>query len=89
MTGGLRGTAVVSVASLACTPLDPVDPEIRQRLGLEGPHEVLETFVAGTYDIREGDLFTYASTDYPIRAAEYWKWKGSAYLRLILEDLKG
>lgn len=87
ISGGRRGAAVTHIASLYCTPLDPVDSEIRQRLVLDTPHEVLQTFVAGTLDILEGDIFTYAGKDYPVRAAGEWVWKGSAYVHLILEDL--
>lgn len=87
VSGGRRGTAATNIASLACTPLDPVDSEIRQRLVLDTPHEVLQTFVDGTLDIREGDIFTYSGQDYPVRACAEWKWRGSAYLHLILEDL--
>lgn len=48
IVGGKVGTPVTSIASLTCTPLDPVDPELRQRLGLQTPHEVLQVFVPDT-----------------------------------------
>jgi hypothetical protein len=87
ISGGRRGTATANIASLSCTPLDPVDSEIRQRLVLDTPHEVLQTFVDGSLDIREGDILTYQGQDYPVRACAEWKWRGSLYLHLILEDL--
>lgn len=43
---GLRGTSIVNLANLYCFPLDPVDPEVRRRLALETPHELLQTFVS-------------------------------------------
>ncbi len=51
ISGGKRGAPVLLLASIQCTPLDPVDPEVRQRLALETPHELLETFV------NSGDVF--------------------------------
>jgi hypothetical protein len=45
ISGGKVGAPVTSVASLRCSPLDPVDPELRQRLSLETPHELLQTYV--------------------------------------------
>jgi hypothetical protein len=47
ISGGKRGNPVAKLLGLKCTPLDPVDPEIRQRLALNTPHELLETFVDG------------------------------------------
>jgi hypothetical protein len=46
VTGGKRGEPVTQIASLLCTPLDPADPEVRARIALETPHELLETFIA-------------------------------------------
>lgn len=51
ISSGKRGTPAVNLTGLACTPLDPVDAEIRQRLGTDTPHELLQTFVDG------GDTF--------------------------------
>lgn len=51
VVAGKRGAPTTLLASVKCTPLDPVDPEIQQRLALETPHELLETYVNG------GDTF--------------------------------
>jgi hypothetical protein len=48
VSGGKIGTPVTNISSLTCTPLDPVDPELRQRLGLDTPHEVLQVYVPDT-----------------------------------------
>jgi len=87
---GKRGAAVTHVASLACTPLDPVDAEIRERVGLQTPHELLQTHIQGGVDIREGDVLVVGSVEYPIRAVEEWTWPGDQtdYLTLYLEELK-
>lgn len=47
ISGGKRGTPTTNLTELSCTPLDPVDAEVRQRLGLDTPHELLQTFIAG------------------------------------------
>ena len=90
ISGGKRGAAATNLASLSCTNLDPVDPEVRQRLMLKTPHELLETWVEGGLDILEGDILVVGSAEYPIRAVGEWYWPEDAasYLHLILEDLK-
>ena len=89
MSSGKRGAATSKLTGLKCTPLDPVDPETRERMGLPaGAHELLQTFVEGAYDILAGDLLTYNGIDYPVRAVAEWKWRGTTYRHLILEELK-
>jgi len=88
IVNGKRGVATAKIASLSCTPLDPVDPELRQRLALDTPHELLQTFVTGAPDIVEGDILVYGGTDYPIRSCADWKWKGTIFVRLVVEDMK-
>ena len=43
---GKRGTLTTSLTGLKATPLDPADQEIIQRLALESPVQLLETFIA-------------------------------------------
>jgi len=90
ISSGKRGAPATNVASLKCTPLDPVDAELRQRLALDTPHELLQTFVDNGVDIVEGDLLVVGSTEYPIRSVGDWYWSplSADYVRLILEDLK-
>ncbi len=42
----LKGAPATVLSGIRCTPLDPVDPELRKRLGLDTPHELLQTFLA-------------------------------------------
>lgn len=88
--GGKRGSPATNLTALTCMPLDPIDSEIRQRFGLEGPMELLQTFVQKGLDIVEGDILTVSSVDYPIRAVGDWYWFGddADYQHLIVEDLK-
>ena len=90
IAGGKRGSPATNVESLSCTPLDPVDPELRERLGLETPHELLQTFVEDGVDIKEGDLLVVGGTEYPVRAVADWNWPPDAadFVQLVLEDLK-
>ncbi len=90
IASGKRGAPTTNIASLSCTPLDPIDPELRQRLALETPHELLQTFVDTALDIEEGDVLTVSSVDYPIRAVGDWASTASmpAYKWLVVEQLK-
>ena len=87
IVNGLEVGYAVEIAALKCTPLDPVQPEIAQAAGLSW-HEVLETFVDGGEDIKEGDVLVVATVEYPIRAVSDWDWKGTDYLHLIVEQIK-
>ena len=87
---GKTSAPVVYLAKVKCLPLDPVNAELRKRLGLDTPHELLQTRVDGGLDIREGDTLTVAGVDYPIRACEDWTWPPTvkAFRRLVVEELK-
>ena len=85
---GIIGDPVESVASMFCTPLDPVDPELRRRLALDTPHELLQTFTEET-DIVEGDILVVSSVEYPVKSVANWtEFRGDTFLHLIIEDLK-
>ena len=44
---GKRGTPAAHLMNVRCTPVDPVEPEVAQRLGLNTPHELLQVTVDG------------------------------------------
>lgn len=88
IVSGKRGTPSVNVAALDCLPLDPVSPELRQTMELETPHELLQTFVEGDYDIKEGDLLVVDAVEYPIKSCAEWTWRDTTQFHLILEDLR-
>lgn len=88
VSSGKRGAPVAHLASLKCTPLDPVDAEIRQRVTVESPHELLQTFVDRAADILPGDLLVVMGKEYPIRSVADWGWGSSSYRHLVVEDLK-
>lgn len=89
VSSGKVGSATTNLTSLLVAPLAPVDADLRQRLVLNTPHELLQTVCDNSKDVREGDVLTVSSVDYPIKACENWgSIRGRAYKRLILEDLK-
>lgn len=88
ISGGKRGEPVTNIASILCTPLDPIDSDTARRLNLDTPYKILETYVEGDLDIMDGDHLIVGSKDYPIRATEKWSWRKTKYIRLFLDDLK-
>jgi hypothetical protein len=88
--GGKRGTPTTFLTGIRCTPLDPVDPEVRFRLAVETPHEILQTFVVQDADIKEGDvLVTSNGVEYPVKSVGDWTWTDDTkFLHLYIEDLK-
>ena len=93
LPGGSVGMPVPYLVdpSLRCTPLDPADPGARgereQRLILDSPTSLLETFVPAAYDIREGDMFLVGGQSYQVRAVGSWRWRHAAFLSLLLEHV--
>lgn len=88
LTGGKRSSPTSHLNNLKIFPLDPVDPELRQRLALDTPHELLQTFVEGAPDIVEGDVLTVDGEDYPIRSVGDWKFGNDTFRALVVEQLK-
>lgn len=88
IVGSKRSGPVINLTGLRCTPIDPLDEELRERLGLQTAHELLQTLVDDAPDVREGDVLVVGSTEYPIRAVADWAWRSSTYRVLILEGLK-
>lgn len=43
---GKRGVPVTQLVNLYCMPLDPVDPQVRSRMAINTPHELLQTIIA-------------------------------------------
>ena len=91
ISGGKIGLPTTHIASLKCTPLQPISPDVARRQTLNTPHEVAQTFVIGSPDIKVGDILVIETRDYPIKAVENWQnasiGKGE-HLLLIVEDLK-
>lgn len=88
--GGRQGAPVdhLTSATLRCTPLDPADADTtrraREQLGRDV--DLRETYTAA-FDIIAGDVLVVAGREYPIYRAESWDWRGTPYLRLLVEAL--
>lgn len=88
LSGGRRGAAATYLSNIQIGELDPVTPEIAARVATKAPEELLQVFVEGDVDVREGDVLVVGANEYPIRSCAEWGWRGSKYLHLILEDIK-
>ena len=88
-SGGIIGAAETNISSLSCTPLDPVDPELRDMIpGLAGKGELLQAYIEGGLDIFEGDILVVDGSEYNIRAVGDWHWRADNenFVALILEE---
>ena len=63
----------------------------------KNPTELLQVFVPGEYDIREGDVLynlvdndgnEVDSKEYPVREAAEWELRDRTLIHLVIEDLK-
>jgi hypothetical protein len=88
ISGGRRGAAVTHLTGIHISPLDPVTAEIALRVATKAPHELLQCFVEGAADVREGDVLVVDGQEYPIRSCADWEWRKSKYLHLVLENIK-
>lgn len=89
VSSGKRGAAATNISSLKCTPLDPVDEELRVRFSTRASQEIRQCFVQGGLDIVPGDTLVVGSDEYSIRAVGDWWWRPGAadYVRLVLEEV--
>lgn len=46
ISSGKRGSPTTNLSNLKCTPLDPVSSDIQERIALDTPMELLQTFLA-------------------------------------------
>jgi len=90
-SGGRVGSPTTNLSSLTCTPLDPVDAELRETIpGLAAASELLQCMVRNGLDIKEGDILVVGSSEYAIRAVEdlYWRADAADSMLLVLEEHK-
>jgi hypothetical protein len=88
IVGGKRGDPVLHLQDVPSTALLPVTSEIIARFGTDGPIELLQAFVPGGYDVREGDFVVYNSKEYPVRGANEWELGEKSLIHLIIEETK-
>lgn len=89
VVGGQRDDLVQTVPDMPCLPLDYVSAQIAQRLGLEAPARLRQTYIDGTLNIERGSYLVFDSGPkrYPIKATEPWDWGGNGqqYTHLVVE----
>lgn len=83
---GTKFTDEENLTSLQCSYPYPLSGEVKLRMGLDTPHEILEVFTMAI-DIETGDIFVFDGVEYPIKAVEKWPRINGRFLRLILEEL--
>lgn len=85
---GLEPDPTTSIASLSCTPLDPLSLDVIQEYRNLGYKVTLYTVCSGDLDIEPNDLLVVSGTEYPIRAVQVWTWKDSQFQTLYVEELQ-
>jgi len=55
--GIISGDFETHIASVKCTPLEPVSSEIQRSMGLDAPYSMKQVRVFGDYDIERGRHF--------------------------------
>lgn len=89
ISGGKRGAPTVVFSGVKITRPLPLDADIQNRLGLNTPHERLQSYLLEDQAVREGDILVLAGEKYPIASVEEWPWPWGGTIRLlILEELK-
>lgn len=89
ITSGKRGEPTTQFTNVPCMPLMPVDAETRNRLALDTPNFLVMTIIAGTYNVRRGDVITLEGIKYPVATVEAWPFRtDDPRTRLILEKLE-
>ena len=84
---GKKFTDVENLTSVKCSYPYPISGELKLRMGLDTPHEILEIFTMAV-DIEAGDILVYGGIEYPIKAVEKWPRGNGRFLRLMLEELR-
>lgn len=90
VAAGLSGDLAASETDFACTPLDPITPEVAMMAGIEAFAEVLMTMAEAGLDILEGDTFITDGVTYKVRAVGQWHWRptDANTLMILLEEVK-
>lgn len=90
LSDGKRGAPASTGLSLAITPLDPIDAEVRERFALEGGVVLMHCFHESDtqVDIQEKDILTIGSDEYPIKAVGEYEYDDYYFYEIIVEDIK-
>lgn len=95
IASGKRGTPATVLTGLQCTPLYPADPgevaNLLQRLNIDTPYRMMETYVIGNQPIQAGDtLEVDDGSAYQVRAVANWsvnRPSTRAFTHLTVEEI--
>lgn len=91
VTSGRRGEAEMFLADVPVARLVPVSTQTQQRLALETPINVFETFCDASFDVKAGDSLVVDEIAYAVRDAAEWPWRigsSAGRLQLVVEREK-
>lgn len=93
---GRKGAPIANLASVAVTPLWPLQPETVRELNINSPREYKECYhvpAAGASlpDILERDVLTHGGSDYIVYSVAEWSdiSGGVPCLRVVVQQVKG
>ena len=87
VSSGKIGTRTTQVASLMCTPIDPISSAqagFEDEPVLDAHVQLFQTYCESTVDILQGDQLTANSVDYTVKSVSNWTYAGSTFLQVIL-----
>ena len=91
IAGGKRGEPETFITDLPCAPLTPASAETRQRLALNTPIDLLQTFCDASFDVKAGDVLTVDEVDYAVRNVAEYPWRigsNASRLHVVVEQVK-
>jgi hypothetical protein len=78
----------VQVLEFKVAPIDPVDPQLAERLHLESPLQMKQTFAYTNYVIKHGMYLESGGKEYAIKGVSPWpEDNGFFFYQLVLEDV--
>lgn len=87
-SSGVR-SAPVPLADLMVAPVDPLDPQLAERLHFESPLQMKQTFVYTNVTIKHGMELEVGDKAYAIKGVSPWSDEGGyIFYELVLEDIK-
>ena len=73
IVNGQPGARQPHLVDLACTPLLPdANGELQKRFKLDTPVELLQTYILGVVDVRQGDHWIQGGATYNVKAVQTW-----------------
>jgi len=84
----VRGEPDVIYVEVPCTNLLPVSADILVRMPDKVASELLQVFIGGDYEIREGDSIIVDGAPYVIRTSDPWPLRDRKLILLVVDNTK-